>query len=62
MNEADSTDKSLGAHGATSAIKVREARATLEKMTNRSSVPVRNQPDASRVGWVRRLLTWLRTI
>ncbi len=58
MNEVDSADKDAEDHGRTSAIKVREARATLEEMTKRIPVLDRNRPKAAHISWTQRVLGW----
>ena len=52
--------KDAGDFVTTSAIQVREARATLEEMTKRLPVLDCNQPKAARVSWMQRVLGWLR--
>ena len=58
MDKTDSADKDAGDFVTTSAIKVREARATLDKLTECAPVQHRYQPKATRVSWARRLLNW----
>ena len=60
MDETDSADKDAEDHLATSAIQVREARATLEEMTKRAPVQHHNQPKTVSVSWTQRLLGWFR--
>ena len=60
MDHTDFADNDAGNHGATSAIEVRKARATLEEMTKRLPVLDLDRPKAARVSWVQRVLGWLR--
>ncbi len=60
MDETNSADKEAGDRVTTSAIQVREARATLEEMTKRVPVQHRYQPKAVRVSWTQRVLSWFK--
>ncbi len=60
MDETDSADKDVEDRLATSAIQVREAKATLEEMTKRLPVLDRDQPKEARVSWMQRVLSWFR--
>ncbi len=60
MNKTGSADEDAGDRVTTSAIQVREARATLEEMTKRVPVQHHNQPKTARVSWTQRLLGWFR--
>ena len=59
-NEPDSADEDAGENGATSTIKVLEARFMLEEITEGADTTVRHryQPKAARVSSVRRPLNW----
>jgi len=58
MDEIASADKDTEDHGATSAIQVRKAKATLDEMTKRLPVLDRDQPKTPHVSWAQRVLTW----
>ena len=60
MDMTDPVDKDAGDRVTTSAMKVREARATLEEMTKRLPRLDRSQPKAARVSWTQRVLSWFR--
>jgi len=62
MGKPDLADKDAGDHRLTNAIKVREARAMLEEITEseRTTALHHYQPKAARVGWARRLLNWFK--
>ncbi len=47
---------------ATSAVKVLEARAVLEEFGESTTALHRYEPEAPRVSWVQRLLTWVRRL
>jgi len=48
----------LSSEDATSRLKVREAMAILEEATEGTTVLHRYQPEAARVSWVQRVLSW----
>ncbi len=50
--------ESLGQEGTTNTIQVRKARDALEEMTKRLPVLDRNQPKATRVSWMQRVIGW----
>ena len=60
MDETDSADKDVEDRLATSAIQVREARATLDELTKPLPVLDRDQPEAAHVSWTQRVLSWFR--
>ena len=60
MDNTESADNDAGDRVTTSALKVREAAATLEEMTKRVPVLDRYQPKAAPVSWMQRVLSWFR--
>ena len=60
-NLLKSLDELLGREEATTAIKVREARAVLVEVTEGTTGRHRCQPQAASVSWVRRVLSWFRS-
>jgi len=61
MNQAYSADKDAEDTGATSTIKVREARAELEEIIEGESATVEHRYQPLRVGWMQRVLSWFRS-
>ena len=51
----------LGSENATSAIKVREARAELEDIIEGEEATAEHRYQPPRVSWMRRLLSWFKT-
>ena len=58
LSMAGPADKDAEEHGATSAIQVRKAKATLDEMTKRLPVLDRDQPEAAHVSWTQRIRGW----
>ncbi len=54
----ESLGGSLERQGTTNTMQVREAKATLDKITEGASVQHRYQPKTVRVSWTRRVLRW----
>ena len=52
--------ETLGQEVTTNTIQVRAAKATLDKITEGTTVQHRYQPKAARVSWTERVLGWLR--
>ncbi len=50
----------LGQELTTNTIQVRAAKATLDKITEGTTVQHRYQPKAARVSWTQRVLGWFR--
>ncbi len=50
----------LGREGATSAIRVREARALVEEIIEGESATVEHRYQPPRVSWTQRVLSWFR--
>ncbi len=51
---------SLGQELTTNTIQVRAAKATLDKVTEGTTVQHRHQPKVARVSWTQRVLGWFR--
>jgi hypothetical protein len=52
--------KTLGREVTTNTIQVRAAKATLDKITEGTSVQHRYEPTVARVSWTQRVLRWFR--
>ena len=52
--------ESLGQEVTTNTIQVRQAKATLDEMTKRLPAVGRDQPEAARVSWTQRVLSWFK--
>ncbi len=52
--------ETLGREVTTNTIQVRAAKATLDKITEGTTVQHRYQPKAARVSWTQRVLSWFR--